>query len=101
MSDTPPETEPAAKAEHDVVMPVPGAPIAATAPWHNAPGTGAYESPPVEPVTAYEKDDDGQLVAKVIAPPARPRPTGARRASTPKKTKSTAEEDDQDDDEEA
>lgn len=108
MSETQPETEPAAQAEaeaaveHDAVLPMPGAPITVNADWHNAPGTGAYESPPVEPVTAYEKDDDGQLVAKVLTPPARPRPARGRRAATAKKAAAEDEAtDDVDDDPDA
>lgn len=102
MSETPPETEPTVETEpevqHDAVLPTPGAPITVHADWHNAPGTGRYEPPPVETVTAYEKDgEDGPLVAKVLKPPARPRPTRGRRASTPK-TGAEQDDDGQDDD---
>lgn len=75
----------------DVVMPVPGAPapdegpITIEATWHHAPPTGAYESPPVAPVTAYDvvKDADGNTVsveAKVLQPPARPTRKAGRQA---------------------
>jgi hypothetical protein len=99
MSETPPENEPsepaaAPETKHDVVFPMPGAPITVNADWHNAPGTGNYESPPVEPVTAYEKGDDGELVAKVLTPPARPQPTRGRSASTAKKKGAKDEDED-------
>lgn len=96
------------ESEHDAVLPMPGAPISVVADWHNAPGTGAYEIPPVETVAAYEKVD-GELVAKVLTPPARPRATRGRRAATPAGGEQTGETDgeqqaetgDQDEDEAA
>lgn len=103
MSETAPETEsvqPEPEQEHDAVLPMPGAPITVNADWHNAPGTGAYESPPVETITAYEKDDDDQLVAKVLTPPARPRPARGRSANTAKK-KADDEDETGDDDPDA
>jgi len=92
-----PEPEPEPEREHDAVLPMPGAPITVNADWHNAPGTGAYESPPVETVTAYEKGDDGEMVAKVLTPPARPKPARGRSASTAKK-KATEDDDETGDD---
>ena len=64
--------------EHDAVTPLPGAPatedgpVTVTAPWHNAPGTGAVVEPPVAEVRAFDKGPEGVLVAKVVEPPARP-----------------------------
>lgn len=67
----------------DAVTPVPGlpavpdGPITVEAPWHNAPGTGAYEMPPVAEVRAYDTAEDGTVTAKVLKPPAKPtRKTG-------------------------
>lgn len=83
MSETP-ETP----VEHDAIEENPAAParpdepVTVTAPWHNAPGTGAYTEPEVTTVRAYDKQDDGTLVAKVLEPPARPRPARGRRASS-------------------
>lgn len=63
--------------EHDAVTPLPGAPAAdegpvtVTAPWHNAPGTGAVAEAPAAEVRAFDKGPEGVLVAKVIEPPAR------------------------------
>lgn len=63
----------------DAVTPLPGAPKTTEAPWHNAPPTGAYESPEVAEVRAYDKGEDGTLVAKVVQPPTRPtRKTGPK-----------------------
>jgi hypothetical protein len=77
--------------EHDAVTDLPGAPpepeppVTVTAPWHNAPGTGAYAEPEVTTVRAYDKPtEDGPVVAKVLTPPARPRAIRGRRAATPK-----------------
>jgi hypothetical protein len=75
--------------EHDAVTDLPGAPpdpspdppVTVEAPWHNAPGTGAYTEPEVTTVRAYGKQDDGTVVAKVLEPPPRPRATRGRRAS--------------------
>ena len=95
MSETP--------VEHDAIEENPGAParpdepVTVTAPWHNGPGTGAYTEPEVATVRAYDKADDGTLVAKVLEPPTRPRPARGRRASTTKAAPEQAEDDGQDD----
>lgn len=95
MSETP---EHDAIEENPAAAPTPDPPVTVTAPWHNAPGTGAYTEPEVVTVRAYDKPNpDGPLVAKVLEPPARPRPTRGRRASSakasPEETE-TAEDDD-------
>jgi len=63
----------------DAVTPLYGAPvvdedpaITVVASWHNAPPTGEVEAPPVQEVRAWEENEDGTVVAKVLAPPARP-----------------------------
>lgn len=87
-------------AEHDAIEELPGAParpdepVTVTAPWHNAPGTGNYTEPDVVTVRAYDKPaEDGPLVAKVLEPPARPRVTRGRRASSAKAAPEQAEDD--------
>lgn len=100
MSETPDETpvEHDAIEENPAVPAVPDAPVTVTAPWHNAPGTGAYAEPEVTTVRAYDKPtQDGPLVAKVMEPPARPRANRGRRASSTKAAPEQAEDDGQDD----
>lgn len=96
MSETPVEHD--AIEENPAAPATPDPPVTVTAPWHNAPGTGLYAEPEVTTVRAYDKPDpDGPLVAKVMEPPARPRATRGRRASSAKAEPSetpTGEDDD-------
>jgi len=94
--------------EHDAIEELPGAPsrpdepVTVTAPWHNAPGTGAYTEPEVQTVRAFDKPtEDGPVVAKVLEPPARPRATRGRRASSAKAGAAEAETGEDDDPNEA
>lgn len=91
MSETPVEHD--AIEENPAVPGVPDTPVTVTAPWHNAPGTGAYAEPEVTTVRAYDKADGGTMVAKVLEPPARPRPARGRRASSAKTSPEQAEDD--------
>lgn len=99
MSETP--------VEHDAIEENPAAatpdpPVTVEAPWHNAPGTGAYAEPEVTTVRAYDKPaEDGPVVAKVLEPPARPRAARGRRASSAKAGPSEAETGEDDDPTEA
>lgn len=102
MSEIPVEYD--AIEENPAAPAAPDPPITVTAPWHNAGSTGAYAEPEVTTVRAYDKPtEDGPLVAKVLEPPARPRPARGRRASSAKQaeTAETESAEDGDDPEEA
>jgi len=96
VSETPVEHD--AIEENPAVAATPDPPVTVTAPWHNAPGTGAYTEPEVTTVRAYDKPDpDGPVVAKVLEPPARPRAARGRRASSAKSGAAEAETSEDDD----
>lgn len=96
MSETPVEHD--AIEENPAAAPIPDPPVTVEAPWHNTPGTGAYAEPEVQTVRAFDKPDpDGPLVAKVLEPPARPRATRGRRASSAKGEAAEAETGEDDD----
>lgn len=96
MSETPVEHD--AIEENPAAPATPDPPVTVEAPWHNAPGTGAYTEPEVQTVRAFDKPtEDGPVVAKVLEPPARPRATRGRRASSAKAEPTEAETAEDDD----